>query len=160
MAVTIALPQIKEIADTLTDLLGKKADAKAPAAALSAGAADLYLVATYTDDQGVPVAAALCDLPFSAFASAALAMIPLGVAKDSIKDKKLSAQLMENIKEILNIYTSVLKPTGGRVKLGSVVEKAGLSADVNTFISRADAKKVDAELAIPAFGPGKITFLA
>ncbi|GAB3860807.1 hypothetical protein GCM10028801_24020 [Nocardioides maradonensis] len=107
----IHLPQPKQLRDLLTDLLDREVTLS-PAGPYAPGPDTPASVAVYVDDSLRISAAIVCDLPFSAYAGAALGLVPPGAAADAVADGKLDDNLRDNLYEVLNIAASVFNVPG------------------------------------------------
>jgi hypothetical protein len=136
MAAKIHVPKPKELSDHLAPLVGRSTNAKA-----SAGPnkfKDSCHTARYaTRDQKL---AALClvDFELAALLGAALAMMPVGGAEDSIKEGKLSPILRDAFHEVANIIAGVLCVDGApHVRwVGVEPTLAGLPADAKAIVAK------------------------
>jgi hypothetical protein len=83
------------------------------------GAGATYAV--YQDDQGRTRAVAVMDLAMSAYAGAAIGLLPVGAAEVAIEERDLSPVMQENLGEVLNVLAALLNaPDCPHVKLTSV----------------------------------------
>jgi hypothetical protein len=94
---------------SLEDLMGmlfacdvKIADFSSPIAFEEIGS-----VAIYSDSLKVPRAAIISDFAFANASSAALTMFPPNTIKEAIQSCRLEPQLVDNLKEVMNILVNV-----------------------------------------------------
>ena len=107
----IHLPQPKQLRDLLTDLLDREVTLS-PSGPYGPGPDTPASVAVYVDD-GLRISAAIvCDLPFSAYAGAALGLVPPGGAQAAVEEGALDDNLRDNLYEVLNIAASVFNVAG------------------------------------------------
>jgi hypothetical protein len=100
------LPLPKQIKDLLEGLLGKDITL-APSAPFAPGPNAPASVAVYVDDSLRITALVACDLRFSAYAGAALGLVPPGGAEAAVEAGGLTENLSENLYEVLNIAASM-----------------------------------------------------
>jgi hypothetical protein len=105
------LPTTKEIRDLLAGLLGRETTL-APTAPYAPRPEEAASVAVYVDDQLRITALVVCDLRLSAYAAAALGLVPAGGAEDAIAEGRLPDTLAENLYEVLNVGASLFNAPG------------------------------------------------
>ena len=151
----VPLPNEHTLARLLNGLFEKPVEVKKAAAPFDPKPEGPFVLASYVDDKGTTFAVALCDIPGGASLGAFLTMIPVGVAKDAIKEKKVSEGVLDNLKEIFNIAASLFNTSSNlHLKLGPVFCIPPSSpVDFTTFPNRADL-----EVVVPSYGGGKFTF--
>lgn len=111
------LPGPKEVRDLLTDLLDKPVELR-PAAPVAPGQHNPCSVAVYVDDTLRVRAVIACDLSFSAYAGAAIGLVPLTGADADREAGALSEGLRDNLYEVLNIASSLFNvPDAPHVRL-------------------------------------------
>ena len=103
---TSYLPTTMEIRDLLGGLLGREVTLT-PAPPLLPSASDPRSVAVFVDDSQAVRAVIVCDLGFSAYAGAALALLPVPVAQEAIEAKALDETLTETLYEVLNVAAAL-----------------------------------------------------
>jgi len=152
------LPDASQVRELLRDLVGKQVtvelrkDAPPPARSL---------VAVWADAAGVASTAALCDLPFAASAGAALALVPAGVAEDSVKAKTLDPMLLENLSEVLNVASRWFNQSGAPpVRLGTIYPSSDeLPDDVASLVAKPAARR-DLTIGITGYSGGTLSLLS
>ena len=107
----IHLPQPKQIRDLLVELLDKEITLS-PGAPYAPGPTTPASIAIYVDDSLRISALIACDLPFSAYAGAAIGLVPPAGAQAALDEGKLTDVLAENLYEVLNIAASVFNMPG------------------------------------------------
>lgn len=105
------LPTPKQVRDLLTELLDRPIELS-PAAPFAPGPKTPASVAVYVDDALRITALIACDLPFSAYAGAAIGLVPAGGAEASVEEGALTETLAENLYEVLNIAASMFNEPG------------------------------------------------
>ncbi len=153
----MTLPSAEAISRNLRDLFAKPAPVKAGGAL---PVAKVAFVAVYVDPEGTPRALGLADMEFAAFAGAALAMIPAGVAMESVKRRKLEDNLKENFYEVVNILAAAINvASGGHVRVNALVAPNAVPADAQSLLKK-PSQRVDFEVTITDFGVCHLSFLA
>ena len=110
---TLTLPALLPVRSLLEDLLGREVAVSHANHAVVAADLPTTAVAVYVDNSRRLVAVLGLDLPLAAYAGAALGLMPVGGAEDSIEDAELSPMLSENVQELCNILTGLLNKEGG-----------------------------------------------
>src|ERR1041384_4708237 len=114
------LPGTLAVRNLFEDLLGREVTVS-PGDPLSADEVNTSTIAIFTDTAQQIYAVLGMDLILSANAGAALGLLPAGAAEDSIDEKKLNANLAENVGELCNVLTSLLNKEGSpHIKLHQV----------------------------------------
>ncbi|MFO1349979.1 MAG: hypothetical protein U1F68_04570 [Gammaproteobacteria bacterium] len=151
------LPKVPDVTKMLEMLLGDGLTAK-PAAPLDAKSGNI--VALYVSPDGKPVAAGVCDTAFAAYAGAALSMIPPGGAKDAAKSGDLSATMMGNVHEVMNICSRFLmNDATPHLKLATVHRDGKELPDGSKAFLGAALPRLDMEIDIPRYGKGRLSLL-
>ncbi|MBI5549016.1 MAG: hypothetical protein HY901_34465 [Deltaproteobacteria bacterium] len=152
------VPPIPEaVASLIGQLVGRKITSK-DAKPLVLGTTARGYVGIYRNDQGALAAVAVMDLPLAANAAAALVLLPPGVVSESVRAGQLSANLAENLHEVMNVLTRFFNVPGNpHVKLQEIVPcPPNLPADVAALIAKPNAA-ANAELAITGYGSGRVS---
>ena len=105
------LPAPKEIRDLLTELLDREATLS-PGTPLAPTPKTPCTIGVYVDDHLQVTAIAAFDLPLSAYAGAAIGLVPVAGAQAAIEEGVLSDTLRENVYEVLNIAASLFNADG------------------------------------------------
>lgn len=106
IAGTVHLPAPIEVRDLLSGLLGREVTLSTTAP-LAPAPGTPVTVATYVDDSLTVRATVACDLPLSAAAGCALALLPPTGVAAAIEAGALDETLAENVYEVLNVLASV-----------------------------------------------------
>lgn len=153
----ITFPQDKEFAKTLSDLLGKEVKVKTVASAAPLKPTECF-IGGYDDGKGTCEAGWLSDLPASVSLAAALTLVPAGVAKEAVQTKKVSSDLQDNVREVINIAANSF--AGKRVRL---VEFRGLqeplASNWQAWMAMA-SRVVHFDVLVTGYIPGRITLVA
>lgn len=108
---TSYLPTIKEIRDLLTDLLDRDIQVS-PTPPLAPTPNNPCTVAVYVDDTLQVTSVIAFDLALSAYAGAAIGLVPVAGAEAAIEERILNDTLRENVYEVLNIAASLFNHDG------------------------------------------------
>lgn len=113
-------------------------------------------IATYIDDEDKLVALCTCDLPFVAYSSAALSMIPAGVANEMIKDNELNDNVLANFHEVMNICSKLMMSDDtDHLRLEKTVLPPDSEKTVSDFeVGSKEVFTID----IPNYGKGTFSF--
>ena len=151
------LPGTLAVRNLFEDLLGREVTVS-PGDPLSADEVNTSTIAIFTDTAQQIYAVLGMDLILSANAGAALGLLPAGAAEDSIDEKKLNANLAENVGELCNVLTSLLNKEGSpHIKLHQVVYPGDpLAADARAHLM-ALGRRVDLSVEINRYGKGKFS---
>ncbi len=153
MSESPALPEADAVARMLRDLFGKNVTQKT---AVAMPAATKVYVATYIDPEDSVVAVCACDLPLGTSMGAALALIPAGAAAEALRAGKLPAEMLDNLREVLNIGAALF--VGLRLRLREVLPPGDpLPAPVAALVSKPRLRR-DLELAVPGYSGGRLFF--
>lgn len=113
------LPTAKEIRDLYEMLLGRTVEVSPDYEILKPDEEFGCCVAFFNDAMGSIAAACIMDLDLCAYAGAALQLIPAAGAQDEIKNGYLDDNYIENIYEVLNVFSSLFnKDNAPHVSIG------------------------------------------
>lgn len=150
------LPATKEIRDLLGDLLGKEVDLR-PGPPFAITDRNPATIAVYVDDS-LLIRAVICfDLALSAYAGAALALVPPARAEQAVQDRVLPEQITETLHEVLNIAAALFNAEGApHMKLHAMHP-----ADVPTppdvrARSQVLGRRVDLWVDVAGYGTGRL----
>ncbi|WP_101525387.1 hypothetical protein [Nocardioides houyundeii] len=108
---SIHLPLSKEIRDLFADLLDRRIEI-GPASPLAPTELRPATFGVYVDDSLQVAALVGLDLDLSAYAGAAIGLVPRSVAVNSIHWNTLTPLLEENLREVLNIAVTLFNVPG------------------------------------------------
>lgn len=153
----IHLPQPKQLRDLLAELMDREVTLT-PAAPYAPGPTTPASVAVYVDDSLRISAAVVCDLPFSAYAGAALGLVPVNGAEAAIEEGALTENLQENLYEVLNIAASVFNVPGADHLRLHQLHPAGPPLDPATrMLSLTLGRREDLAVDIAGYGSGLLS---
>lgn len=154
---SVSAPTQKTISDFVGTLIGKSVTAK-PCPPLAAGAAAL-MCGIYVDDANTPVGLFLCDLALGCSVGAALSMVPPAAVQEAVKTGNVPPNLLDNAREVINIAANLIASAHGRhVRLRDVAIGKTLPPEATALLAK-PALRIDAELAIPGYGTGKLALV-
>lgn len=153
------LPIPKQVKDLFADLLDRDVTL-GPAAPLTPGPKVPATVATYVDDQLQVTGVICCDLPLSAWAGAAIGLVPPADAAAAIADGRLTDNLVANLYEVLNIAASMFNVDGAtHVRLHSM-HPAGAPMPVDVQARALTlGRREDVVIDIAGFGSGRLSMV-
>ncbi|GAA3660593.1 hypothetical protein GCM10022237_20550 [Nocardioides ginsengisoli] len=155
----VHLPLPKQLRDLLADLLGREVSLE-PAPPYAPGPDTPASVAVYVDDSLRISALIACDLAFSAYAGAALGLVPPGGAQAAVDDGKLTDTLSENLYEVLNIAASMFNVAGADHLRLHALHPAGPPLDPQLRISTLTlGRREDLRVEVGGYGAGSLSIV-
>jgi hypothetical protein len=149
----LSLPSRDALARLLRDLFGRAVAAKG----VSAPAATKCFIASYVDAEGRVAALAVCDVAAGATLGSAIALIPSGAAADAARAGRLTADMVDNLREVLNVAASLF--TGLHVTFREVLPPgAPLAPDQSAILSRPSAR-LDSSVEVTGYTAGVLSLL-
>jgi hypothetical protein len=117
-------------------------------------------VALYVDDSFVVRAIGVCDVRFSAYAGAAIGLMPPATAETAVKQRSLDATAEENLYEVLNICAALYNVEGARhMKLHQVHHVGTSVAPQVQALSAVLGRRLDLSVDITGYGAGRLSFV-
>ncbi|GAA2630658.1 hypothetical protein GCM10010399_73320 [Dactylosporangium fulvum] len=150
------LPAPKAVKDLFDDLLGRPVTVS-PADPLRAADIPRTLVALYTDERLHLNAVIGMDFELTAYAGAAIGLIPPGGAEACIEDNEISKMIGENATEVCNILAGLINREGApRLKLHQTFlpGEAPPADAVNWLLAL--GRRLDLKVEVSGYGAGKI----
>lgn len=146
------------ICGLLSNLLGRKVTS-AKAAPLPLGRRGPRITAVYMENEDTVISICVCDLALAAYAGAALLMVPVGTAKECIYSGKCSAELLENVAEILNICRQCFESPGHHVCAEQLyATPESVPAPIAAVIATPH-HRLDLEITIAGYGSGRLSIV-
>ncbi|OJF09419.1 hypothetical protein [Couchioplanes caeruleus] len=157
MSDTSVIPASLAVRNLFEDLLGRDVNV-ASGDPMTADDLPTGTIAIYTDPSQQLCAVCGMTLSLAANAGAALGLLPVGAAEDSIEEKQLFPNLAENVFELFNIFTSLLNREGApHVKLYQVIYPGqNLPNDARAQLL-ALGKRLDLLIEVSRYGKGKFS---
>lgn len=156
---TYTVPSASDTEETLSMLFGDDTFVK-QGKALEVNGGNGNYIAVYIDDEGSPVAISMCDISFAAFAGSSLSMIPAGGARDAVKSKDLSEDMLNNLNEVMNIISSLfMNKDTPHLRLETIYPNAGELPENALAMASAPVGQANYEVEIPRYGRGLLSLL-
>lgn len=156
---TQALPEPDDVRSVLNGLLGRDITVSRQPPASSPLDAK-YVVGLYERENGKVGGLVVADLEIAAFSGAALAVMPIGVAHESIEDGTIEEGLLENFREVLNVGVQWFAGKGNpRVVLSEVYVPGTRLPDDVRIVMAAPNGRLDVEAEVSGYGAGRIRLL-
>ncbi|MDX6325122.1 MAG: hypothetical protein QOK15_1476 [Nocardioidaceae bacterium] len=153
-------PVLLEVRTLLQDLLARSVDVTATSP-WSPEPAEPATFAVYVDDSLRIRSAVVADLPFSAYAATAIALLPGEHARCAIAERTLSRELRENLTEVLDICAS---PQNGecvpRTTLYQVHHAGDPVSRRVAVLGAVVGRRLDVAVRIAGYGTGRLSFVA
>ncbi|GGJ82228.1 hypothetical protein GCM10010123_09940 [Pilimelia anulata] len=153
---TVTLPGLLQVRTLLDDLLDPEVEV-VPGDPTKTDDLPKTLVALYVDNSSRLVAVLGLDLPLAANAGASLGLLPPGGAEDAVEEGALTPPLEENVRELCNIFASLLNREGGpHVKLHQVYPPGTEApSDARAYLL-ALGRREDVRVSIARYGTGRL----
>ena len=117
-------------------------------------------LAIYVDDRYAIRALGLGDLRFSAYAGAAIGLVPRAVAQMAVRDRRLDMDTQENLDEVLEIATGLYNVDGAaHMRLHHVCHIGTEVAPQIRAMSAAVGRRLDLTVDIGGYGTGRLSFV-
>jgi hypothetical protein len=157
---TQALPEPDDVRNVLHGLLGRDITVTRETAA-SIPLEAKYVVGLYEREDAKVGGLVVADLELAAYAGAALSLLPIGVAKESIADGVIEDSLLENFREVLNVGVQWFTAKGNpRVVLAEVYPPGAPLPDDVKLVMAAPNDRLDVDAEVAGYGKGRIRLLA
>ena len=153
------MPNEKDVRDTLSGLLFRDC-AIAPGEPVVPAPAAPVTIGVYVDDRLATAAVVVADLALSAYAGAAIGLIPPGGAKAAIEDKELSPTVKENLDEVLNVLASLFNAKGEpHVRLYKTYGLRELPPNDILAVTGQLVRRLDVAVSIAGYGKGHLSIV-
>jgi hypothetical protein len=159
MAAHFPAPIDGDVRDLLSDLLGRSIVVD-KVARITLDDDESAVVAEYVTDDGSVGALCVVDAPLAMRCGAALSMVPSSVADEAVKRAELPDQLLENWKEVANVFAQLLNgPKTPHLRLQALHPLPGDVPQPVDALLRAPEFRRDFELRIEDYGAGRFSLL-
>ena len=153
------LPVTFDVRTLLEELFGRPVEVK-PGPPWAPLGAEPGTFALYVDDRLAVRAVGVCDLPFSAYAGAAIGLVPPTAAAAAVADGALDENAQENLYEVLNICAALYNVEGApHIKLHQVLHVGADVAPQVQALSAVLGRRLDLSVAISGYGTGRLSFV-
>ena len=160
MSTVFPVPEETEVKQMLGMLYGNDLQVQA-GEPLAGDNGSKNIVAVYINDEGEPVTACCCDIPFAAYSGAALSMIPPGGAEDAASKGDLTEMMRGNLNEIMNICSRLfITEDTPHLKLDALYDSPETLPEAARTMVESAAGRSGFEVSIPGYGAGKIAFIS
>lgn len=152
------VPTAKEVRNLLADLLAR--DVNVASADPFSGDDGATTYAVYVDDLVRARVVAVGDAAFSAYAGAAIGLVPAELARSAASRRRLPAMLAENLDEVLNVCAAALNGEDREHLRLYAVHHIGTDTphDLVSFAA-VPGRRLDLEVRIPGYGDGLLSFV-
>jgi hypothetical protein len=148
-----------DVRDLLSDLLGRSIDVD-KVGRITLEDDEPAVVAEYVTDDGSVGALCVVDGPLAMRCGAALSMVPSSVADEAVKRSELPDTLLENWKEVANVFAQLLNgPKTPHLRLQALHQLPGDVPQPVDALLRAPEFRRDFELRIEDYGTGRFSLL-
>lgn len=156
---TTHLPTPKEIRDLLGDLFDREVTLST-SAPLAPGPTVPASIGVLVDDYLEIAALVVTDLPMSAYAGAAIGLVPAASAQACVDDGRLDDVLVENLYEVVNIVSSLFNVPGARHLKLHALHPAGGDLDPNLRMRALTlGRREDVAVTIGGYGTGRFSLV-
>lgn len=155
----VALPDLERVAELLSDTLSKKVQV---AQIGSETTGPDTVTALYSDDEGEPAAACVCEPAVAVCLGAALVRMPAAPALEAVARNDISDNLRDNLSEVLNIAAQLFRPRAARhrIALKSIYLPGQALAEAHADALARQSNRLDLEVDVPGYTKGKMTLTA
>ena len=156
----LALPTPFDVREVLEGLLGRDVTVDVCPPYLPGPDAPA-LLGTYVDDRLALRTVAVVDVPLGANLGAAVGLIPRAQAAEAAESGLVPANLLDNLREVLNVLASTLNRAGQAHQRLYELHAAGTlpPADVSSW-AKVPVGRLDLQVGIAGYGGGQLGFVA
>lgn len=152
------LPNVQNVADTLTGLIGKPITAMDWRAGIEPGIPVVYAIFTI---DGAVSHVFVGDLSFAGFTSGAMALMQDVQVKKAVEAKKLPENLLDMTREVFNVLARLFNDAAGhQPKLDKVLYSPTPLPPDAAAIVKAPGAAAHMVVNVPGYGKGKLSGLA
>ena len=152
-------PAPMAVRDLLEELLGRTVDV-APGSPWAPVGDVLGTFALYVDDSLVVRSVAVCDLGFSAYAGAAIRLLPAQTAVEPVAGDELPTSVAENLYEVLNVCAALQNVDGApHMKLHTVHHIGTPVPPEVAALAGVLGQRLDLTVSIAGYGEGRLSFV-
>ena len=159
IAAVTPVPAAKPVRDLLGDLLGRQVEVR-PGEPISPDEDRRITVASYVDDALRLRMVGVADLAFSAYAGAAIGLVPAAGAQQAVEDRALPTLIQDNLYEVLNICAALLNAEGlPHVKLHAVDYPGSTPPAQVLAMACTLGRRLDLVVDIAGYGTGRFSLV-
>jgi hypothetical protein len=153
------VPSPKAVRDVLFELLGRDVEVR-PGDPVVPTLRRSACVAVYVDDATKLQAVASFDLPLTAYAGAALGLVPAAGAQQAVDEGDVPASLVENVGEVLNIMASLFNtPDAPHLRMHTTTAPGTQPPADVVVLTRALGRRLDLEVEVADYGTGGLSIV-
>lgn len=153
------LPANMEIRSLLGDLLDKEVEVR-PGPPFAITDRNPASVAVYVDDSMIIRAVICFDLALSAYAGAALALVPPAAAELAVEERELPEKLTEPLHEVLNIAAALFNAEGApHMKLHAMHPVGAPTPPDVRARSQVLGRRIDLWVDVATYGTGRLSIV-
>jgi hypothetical protein len=153
------LPVPYDVRTLLEELFGRSVEVR-PGPPWAPLGGEKGTFALYVDDGLAVRAVGVCDLRFSAYAGAAIGLVPPTTAEAAVADGALDQNSQENLYEVLNICAALYNVEGApHIKLHQVLHVGADVAPQVQALSAVLGRRLDLVVDIAGYGSGRVSFV-
>jgi len=151
------LPSPKAVRDLLLERLGREI-ALRPGVPYVPEEGERATLAVYVDAAVRTRAVVIADLPFSAYAGAAVGLLTSGSAEEAIADRALPGAIRENLRRLLEACAALLNEDGAPTVRYYAMHAPGTvpPTDVSGY-ARVVGRRLDYEVTVAGYGVGRLS---
>jgi hypothetical protein len=158
MATAYPLPDVAKIKQVL-GLLFDGLDVK-PGGTFDGTPAGGAWFGVFVADDGAPVALCGADANLAASFGAAFSMLPPAAVKDAVKSRELTAVMIDNLREIMNISTRlVMNESSPHLRLEQIHSVKSLPASATALLGAPNGRS-EFQIQMPKYGGGVLTLIS
>ena len=155
----VHLPIQEDVQDLLAGVVGRGVSVD-KAARLRLDVKAPLVVAVYVTDDDQPAAVVLDDPGLACRAGGALMMVPPAVVKETAQKNEVPENLLENYREVINIFARSLNSMSTpHVRFSTVHTLPGPFPDELVAAVKASSSRRDLVVAIDGYGEGKLSIV-
>ncbi len=153
------LPVPYQVRTLLEDLFGRPVEVK-PAPPWAPLNGEPGTLAVYVDDNYTVRTLGVCDLRFSAYAGAAIGLVPRAAAHRAVRERWLDRDTQENLEEVLEICVALYNVDGApHMRLHHVCHVGTEVAPQVRAMSAVVGRRLDLTVGIGGYGTGRLSFV-
>jgi hypothetical protein len=114
----------------------------------------------FNADNGASVVLCGADANLAAALGAAFSLLPVGAAKEAARARELTAVMIDNMREIMNICSRlVMDATSPHLRLEQIYPIKSLPAQATALLGAPNGRR-EFQVQLPKYGGGVLTFLS
>ena len=157
----IPMPLQDDVREIFGDLLGRGCTVDKTKDLIPIGPTEREVVfGDFVLDDGSVGAVVCADLPFAAFAGAALVMMPVGIAQEALTNGRVDGDIFDCFHEVVNVMGRLLNREGTpHLKLRATYRSGDMVPGQTRLMLRNADRRKDFDVAIEEYGTGKLAIM-